>query len=152
MPTFLSSVFLTTLLLLFLHLPLPLISPLLFPCARYLCEIHIHTSCMGFPFHIVHVRWSLVFWYFCIMLYIWRCQLQRGWGGGVRTRRQATAEAVGRGVRGSAVPTGVTAPRTHGHTCMQTLRTFLGLFIKIKIYLFVFNNLFILIRIIKSSA
>ena len=38
LPTSLSSIFLTTLLLLFLCLLLPLASPSLFPCARYPCS------------------------------------------------------------------------------------------------------------------
>ena len=56
--TFLSSRFLTTLLLLCLSLLLPLVSSLLFPCSRYPV---LHTSRMGSPSPIVYGNWSLVF-------------------------------------------------------------------------------------------
>ena len=68
-PTFPSSRFSTYYSLsLFLCLFLPLASPLLFPCARYiLCGIH--TPYMESPFPIVLAEWSLVFWSFKIMLF-----------------------------------------------------------------------------------
>ena len=53
-PGFLSSIFLTRLLLLFLCLLLPHVSLLMFLYARY--TVREHTLCMGFLFPIVHAR------------------------------------------------------------------------------------------------
>ena len=59
MPTVLPSIFLTTLLLLFLCLLFPLTSPLLFPCARY--PVWDTLLLRGIPISAVHATWSLVF-------------------------------------------------------------------------------------------
>ena len=58
-PTFLSSTFLTSLLLLFLCLLIPRVSSLLFPCERY--TVWNKRLVYVIPVPVVHARWSLVF-------------------------------------------------------------------------------------------
>ena len=65
-PTFLSSIFHTTLLLSFLRLFLPIVSPLLFPCARYpVWDTHLR-----YLVHKISVPHSLCWMVPCISVFL----------------------------------------------------------------------------------